>query len=62
VNLIALAAITTMSVLTAPLGAAMAHSLDQRMLKRVFGVYLLITSAFMLRDSIPFGALFSVHA
>lgn len=62
VNLIALVAITTMSVLTAPLGAAAAHSLDQRVLKRVFGVYLLITSAFMLRDSIPFAALFGGHA
>jgi len=48
VNLIALAAITAMSILTAPLGVAAAHSLDPKKLKRVFGVYLLITAAFML--------------
>jgi uncharacterized membrane protein YfcA len=57
VNLIALAAITAMSILTAPLGAAAAHSLDPVKLKRVFGVYLLATSAFMLKDSIPFDAI-----
>jgi uncharacterized membrane protein YfcA len=57
VNLIALAAITAMSVLTAPLGAAAAHSLDPVKLKRVFGFYLLATSAFMLKDSIPVAAI-----
>ena len=57
VNLIALAAITAMSVLTAPLGAAAAHSLDPVKLKRVFGFYLLATSAFMLKDSIPLDAM-----
>lgn len=51
VNLIALVAITAMSVLTAPIGASMAHSLDPKMLKRVFGVYLLVTAALMLRAS-----------
>lgn len=58
VNLIALASITAMSILTAPLGAAAAHSLDPVKLKRIFGGYLLITAAFMLKDVIPFGALF----
>jgi uncharacterized membrane protein YfcA len=57
VNMIALAAITAMSVFTAPLGAAAAHSLDPVKLKRVFGFYLLATSAFMLKDSIPIGAM-----
>lgn len=51
VNVIALVAITAMSVLTAPIGASMAHSLDPKKLKRVFGVYLLITAALMLRTS-----------
>lgn len=51
VNLVALIAITAMSVLTAPIGASMAHSLDPKMLKRVFGVYLLVTAALMLRAS-----------
>ena len=50
VNLIALASITAMSILTAPLGAAAAHSLDPVKLKRIFGCYLLVTAAFMLKD------------
>ena len=50
VNLIALASITAMSILTAPLGAAAAHSLDPVKLKRIFGCYLLLTSFFMLKD------------
>lgn len=50
VNLIALASITAMSILTAPLGAAAAHSLDPIKLKRIFGCYLLVTAAFMLKD------------
>lgn len=53
VNMIALAAITAMSMVTAPLGAAAAHSLDPVKLKRVFGVYLLATAAFMLKDLVP---------
>jgi uncharacterized membrane protein YfcA len=57
VNLIALAAITATSFITAPMGAAAAHSLDPIKLKRVFGGYLLITAAIMLKDSVPVGAL-----
>lgn len=53
VNVIALAAITAMSIWTAPLGAAAAHRLDPVKLKRVFGVYLLLTAAFMLKDVVP---------
>lgn len=53
VNLIALGAITAMSIFTAPLGAAAAHSLDPVKLKRVFGVYLIVTAAFMLKDVVP---------
>ncbi len=60
VNLIALAAIVAMSFFTAPLGVAAAHSLDPVKLKRVFGVYLVVTAGFMLKDYIPFG-LFSHH-
>lgn len=51
VNIIALVSITVMSVLTAPVGASMAHSLNPKMLKRVFGVYLLITAGLMLSAS-----------
>jgi uncharacterized membrane protein YfcA len=50
VNVIALVSIVAMSLLTAPLGVAAAHSLDPVKLKRVFGGYLLLTSAFMLKD------------
>ncbi len=62
VNVIALAAIVAMSIWTAPLGAAAAHRLDPIKLKRVFGVYLLVTSAFMLKDLIPFASLWGQAA
>jgi len=39
------------------MGAAAAHSLDPIKLKSVFGGYLLITAAIMLKDSVPVGAL-----
>lgn len=52
VNLIALVGITTMSVLTAPLGVAAAHSFDPVKLRRVFGIYLLATSSFMLYNGL----------
>ncbi|MEQ9507277.1 MAG: sulfite exporter TauE/SafE family protein [Hyphomonas sp.] len=51
VNIIAVLAITTMSFLTAPLGARAAHALDASALKRVFGVYLVITSGMVLWHS-----------
>ncbi len=50
VNLIALASITAMSILTAPLGVRAAHSLDPVKLKQIFGCYLLVTAVFMLKD------------
>lgn len=53
VNMIALVSITAMSMLTAPMGAAAAHKLDPIKLKRVFGCYLLLTAAFMLKDLVP---------
>jgi uncharacterized membrane protein YfcA len=53
VNVIALVSITAMSIWTAPLGAAAAHSLDPVKLKRVFGGYLLFTAVFMLKDLVP---------
>ena len=51
INLIAVAAITAMSFITAPLGAKAAHSLNGKALKRVFGVYLVLTSAVVLHNS-----------
>ena len=54
VNLIGLVAIASTSVLTAPIGASLAHKLPPMMLKRVFGIYLVFTSGLMLKDSLPF--------
>lgn len=47
VNMIAALSIVSMSVITAPYGAKLAHSLDGAKLKRIFGVYLVITSAYV---------------
>ncbi|KJS37900.1 MAG: permease [Hyphomonas sp. BRH_c22] len=52
VNVIAVLAITAMSFLTAPLGARAAHSLNAVALKRVFGIYLVATSAIVLYNSL----------
>jgi uncharacterized membrane protein YfcA len=48
VNVIAMLAIISMSMLTAPVGAALAHSMDSAKLKKALGVYLLCTSSLML--------------
>ncbi len=50
INLIGLIAIASTSVLTAPIGAALAHKLNPLALKRVFGAYLVFTSVLMLKD------------
>lgn len=52
VNMPATAAIASMSVLTAPLGVAAAHSLEPRMLKRVFGIYLVVISLIMFHNAL----------
>lgn len=44
INIPALIAISVGSILTAPLGASMAHSFSEKKLKRLFGVYLVIVS------------------
>lgn len=51
VNLPAAAAIASTSMLTAPWGVAAAHSLDARLLKRVFGVYLIVIGIVMMRKA-----------
>lgn len=48
VNVIAMLAIISMSMITAPIGAALAHSLDSTKLKKALGIYLLCTSSLML--------------
>jgi uncharacterized membrane protein YfcA len=51
VNLPATAVIASMSVLTAPLGVAAAHSLPAGPLKRIFGLYLIFISIVMFRNA-----------
>ena len=48
----ALAAIASMSVLTAPWGARTAHALDVRQLKRVFAVLLYLLAGYMLTKAL----------
>jgi len=48
VSFAALAVIAPMSMLTAPLGAKLAHSLDRRTLSRIFSVFLCIVAIRML--------------
>ncbi|MEJ7935680.1 sulfite exporter TauE/SafE family protein [Sphingobium sp. AN558] len=52
VNMPATLAITSMSVLTAPLGVAAAHALPAGPLKKIFGVYLIVISYLMLRNAL----------
>ena len=54
VNLPATIIIASMSILTAPLGVAAAHSLPAGPLKRVFGIYLVFISLMMLRNAMKF--------
>jgi uncharacterized membrane protein YfcA len=51
VHLPALLALASASVLTAPLGARVAHSLDTRRLKRVFAVLLYVLAGYMLNKA-----------
>jgi uncharacterized membrane protein YfcA len=52
VNVPATLAISSMSILTAPWGVAAAHSLQPALLKRVFGVYLVIIAIVMFRNAL----------
>lgn len=51
VNLAAFCLIVAMTMLTAPLGARLAHRLDPAALRRVFAVFLLLVAANMLREA-----------
>lgn len=53
VNLVALAALLPTTVLAAPLGARLAHSLSRRQLRLAFGVFLLLTAVRMLYRALP---------
>jgi uncharacterized membrane protein YfcA len=52
VNMPAVVAISSMSILTAPLGVAAAHNLPSAMLKRVFGIYLVFISLLMFKNTL----------
>ena len=52
VNMPAVLAISSMSLITAPLGVAAAHSLEPKTLKRTFGVYLIFVALIMYRSAI----------
>ncbi|WP_010214356.1 sulfite exporter TauE/SafE family protein [Sphingomonas sp. PAMC 26621] len=52
VNVLGAVVITSMSILTAPLGVAAAHALPAEPLKRVFGVYLLFIAGVMARRAL----------
>lgn len=52
VNLLAWAIVVAMTLLTAPLGARLAHGLNPAVLRRVFALFLLIVAANMLRKAL----------
>lgn len=52
VNLPATLAIASMSILTAPLGVAAAHSMPPGVLRRIFGIYLVLISMVMFHSSL----------
>ena len=54
INLPAAIAISSMSILTAPLGVAAAHKLPSNPLKTVFGCYLIVISLFMFKSALKF--------
>lgn len=49
VNLVAFGVIITMTMITAPLGVKLAHSMDPKPLRRVFAVFLTLVALNMLR-------------
>ncbi|WP_022684145.1 sulfite exporter TauE/SafE family protein [Sphingobium bisphenolivorans] len=51
INVPATLAIASMSMLTAPLGVAAAHSLPAGPLKKIFGVYLIVIAVVMFRNA-----------
>lgn len=54
VNLVAFVVIISVTLITAPIGARLAHSMDAKPLKRVFGIFLVLVALNMLRKA--FGA------
>ncbi|CUI79350.1 sulfite exporter TauE/SafE family protein [Cognatishimia activa] len=54
VNLIAFALIIAMTLMTAPIGVRLAHALDAKPLKRIFGGFLILVALNMLRKAIGY--------
>lgn len=52
VNLVAFAVIIAMTLITAPWGVKLAHSMDPKPLKRVFAVFLILVGLNMLRKAL----------
>ena len=52
VNLPAFILVIAMTLITAPWGAALAHRMDPKPLKRVFGVFLMLVAINMLRKAV----------
>ncbi|AXI47300.1 hypothetical protein C1J03_15550 [Sulfitobacter sp. SK012] len=52
VNLVAFTLIIAMTLITAPLGARLAHAMDPKPLKRVFAVFLVLVAFNMLRKAL----------
>jgi len=52
VNLVAFAVIIAMTLVTAPMGVRLAHSMDPKPLKRIFAVFLTLVALNMLRKSL----------
>ena len=52
VNLVAFALVIAMTLITAPIGARLAHAMDPGPLKRVFGAFLILVALNMLRKVI----------
>lgn len=52
VNVPAFLIVIAMTLITAPMGAALAHRLDAKRLKRIFGAFLILVSLNMLRKAV----------
>ncbi|MEL6570242.1 MAG: sulfite exporter TauE/SafE family protein [Pseudomonadota bacterium] len=52
VNLVAFVLIIAMTLITAPWGAALAHRMNPKPLKRVFGVFLILVALNMIRKAV----------
>jgi uncharacterized membrane protein YfcA len=52
VNFVAFGLVIAMTLITAPWGAALAHNMDPKPLKKVFGVFLMLVALNMMRKAL----------